>query len=166
MQQIVASVVFVGCLFAAAVCDLRMRRVPNALNAALALTGIGAVWLGVARGGVSDAALAAACALAAGIVMQFLRLMGGGDVKLAAAMAIWLGPLSMTAWLVTAVAGGVLALFFVRQAATRTSADGVRPDAGFARLQLDDGPDTGRVPYAVALAVGGVWAWFGGSGLY
>lgn len=165
MSQIAASVVFIGFLVAAAAYDVWKRRIPNRLNAACALSGVVAVMSGAAHTGVADAAQATAWVLAAGIVVQWLRLMGGGDVKLALAMAIWLGKASLTAWLVTAVAGGVVALFFVRRTRTTPSADGVSAGGGLSRLQLDDGPDLGRVPYGVALAIGGAWAWFSSNSL-
>ncbi|HEY2899978.1 MAG TPA: A24 family peptidase, partial [Polyangia bacterium] len=98
------------CLGAAAVWDLAKRKIPNPLTAAVATLGVGVQWWdhgglavlsGMASGILSIAVLYRPW-LAGGI--------GGGDVKLAAAVAIWIGlghwlPFALGA----ALAGGVVA---------------------------------------------------------
>lgn len=86
-------------LIAAAVIDLRERRIPNPLVAVLLLGGLGhSAWHG-GLGGFGDAWLG----LLLGFVLTFpafvLRAVGGGDVKLLAGVGAWFGP------------GGVLAVF-------------------------------------------------------
>jgi prepilin peptidase CpaA len=93
--------------------DLRERIIPNPLNAAIAFaaplwwwaTGLG-LWPGVpvqfAVAGVALAIFLAAFAIGA---------MGGGDVKLIAALGLWLVPLDFLQMLVwMAIGGGVLTL--------------------------------------------------------
>jgi prepilin peptidase CpaA len=130
---------------AAAVTDLTSRRVPNRLTLALALVGL--VRIGVAAwegGGALGSAfdLAAALAVFAVAALGFqLGLLGGGDVKLLAAGALWLGAAALGSYLVaTVLAGGLLAIGFLlwhlvagRRGAGKTS-----------------------LPYAVAIAAGGI----------
>lgn len=102
-------------LLVAAFTDLRRRQIDNWLNAAVALgapafwwaSGL-ALWPGVAwQVGV---AVAAFVVLA---VMFALRLMGGGDVKLLAALALWIKPADFVYLLVImSLIGGVLTIVF------------------------------------------------------
>ena len=89
-----------------------------------------------------------------GAVFFFLRLTGGGDVKLLAATALWPGPeLILPFLLVTAVAGGVLslaALFhlgILRPRSASASALNV-PRMSYFKA---------RVPYGLAIVTGGVY---------
>lgn len=95
----------------AIVTDLRARIIPNGLNAGIALaaplwwwtSGID-LWPGVAiQVGVAGIALAVFMAAFA------IGAMGGGDVKLIAALGLWLLPLDFLTMLVwMAIGGGVL----------------------------------------------------------
>lgn len=124
-------------LLGAAVSDLRHRRIANRLNAAIAL--LAPVWW--LASGIAPAAMLWQMALALGCVLVLggmfaLGLLGGGDVKLLSALALWIRP----AWFaqvlaVMALAGGVLALICLASRARR---------------------QTG-VPYGVAIAIGGWW---------
>jgi prepilin peptidase CpaA len=96
---------------AATIVDLRTRRIPNALTATMAGVGIG-----LAAAGLSGISVGAALA---GILVGFALMMpghllgatGAGDVKLMAAVGAIVGPgLTVTAFLFTALAGGVLAV--------------------------------------------------------
>ena len=129
-------------LVAAAVFDWRSRTIPNWLNAAFALgaipfwwaTGL-PLWPGVAlHVGVAFAVLAV-------FAMLFqLGMMGGGDVKMLAAIALWLPPLAMLQLLVImSLAGGLLTLAMV-------IAHKLRKPAG--RLEI---------PYGIAIAFAGMW---------
>ena len=95
----------------ACVTDLRSRRIPNVLTFGGAVAAL--LYHGV-TGGVEGLAAAGAGWLA-GVALFFLPFalggMGGGDVKLVAALGAWLGPW-MTVWLAlyTGVAGGVAAV--------------------------------------------------------
>ncbi|HVR60919.1 MAG TPA: A24 family peptidase [Polyangia bacterium] len=99
------------CLLAAAAWDAARRRIPNALTAI-----VGALGLGVqgSHGGLWAALSGAVAGILAIAVLYRPWLaggIGGGDVKLAAAAAIWIGlsrQLVVFA-LATALAGGVVA---------------------------------------------------------
>ena len=95
----------------ATIIDIRSRRIPNALTASM--TGVG---LGLALSGLSGVSPAASLA---GLVVGLMLMMpghmmgatGAGDVKLMAAVGAILGiQLVVTAFLFTAIAGGVLAV--------------------------------------------------------
>ena len=87
-----------GLLAAAMVCDLRSRRIPNAIPLALlalfavhaAAGGAGALWLHLVIG---------ATLLAAGFVLYLGGSFGAGDVKLAAVAGMWIGPTHLSLFL-------------------------------------------------------------------
>ena len=144
--------------------DLSMRRIPNLLTfsaaaAALVFHGVAAGWTGVAHAGAG---------LIVGLLMFlpvfWLGGLGGGDVKLLAALGAWIGPgpaLWMAAF--TALAGGPLAvLVAVWHGYGRTMVEnvwsllmfwrvaGVRPHPA---LTLETGTAP-RLPYAIPIAAG------------
>ncbi len=90
MQYLVISLVFV-----AATTDLKTGRIPNWLTLPALLLGI--VWQAVADG-MTGAALSLLGALCCGVVPWLMHRMtkgqaiGGGDIKLFAALGAWLGP--------------------------------------------------------------------------
>ncbi len=89
-----------------------------------------------------------------GAGLFFLRVMGGGDVKMIAACSVWLGlPMMMPFLLFTAIAGGALAAFALL--ARRIAPVGVSY-AGWARWLTER--RTG-VPYGIAIAAGAIFAW-------
>jgi prepilin peptidase CpaA len=106
----------------AAIFDLRWRRIPNWLTAfgwsfGVMLQGIDAGW-----NGVWDAFLGTGVALAIYVTLFALRAMGGGDVKLMAAVGAFTGPVQwFSVFLLAALVGGVFALVAVwtRGEATR-----------------------------------------------
>jgi prepilin peptidase CpaA len=111
-----AFVTLLAGVVAATVIDVRTRRIPNLLTAAMAATGIG-----MAATGASGVSLAAA---ALGIVVGFALMLpghalgatGAGDVKLMAAVGAIVGPvITVKAFLFTGVAGGVLAILVAVQ---------------------------------------------------
>lgn len=90
--------------------------------------------------------VAATIVFVIGAGMFALRLMGGGDVKLIAAMALFAGPaLSIPFVLYVVIAGGFVAL------ATLLHARFVRPKT------ITTPP---KVPYGVAIMAGGLWVCF------
>jgi prepilin peptidase CpaA len=132
---------------AAAATDLRSRRIPNGLVLALAALGLARIALSVYVTGALPYAdlLVALAVFAAGALTFHLGLLGGGDVKLMAAGALWTGAALTGAFLMTTMlAGGVLAAVYL------------------ARGRLS-GPRTGErkpstLPYGIAIAAGGVLA--------
>lgn len=93
-------------LLIAVLCDAKVRRLPDRLTALIALAGAA---LSALRSW-ETLALGAACAAATFVVLEGVRRgfllykgkpgLGGGDVKLLAAMAIWVG--SHTPWVIAA----------------------------------------------------------------
>lgn len=162
--------VFLCLLMLAAITDLRERRIPNWLTAAVvALYPLGVV-LGPDRPAWLAAVAIAVAVFALGALLYAKALIGGGDVKLITAVSLWAGPeLLGTFALVTALAGGALGMAALWYQRWR-----VPIEAGLARLGLataglptpsteaaDGGatsPDpTGlTLPYGVAIAAGGV----------
>jgi prepilin peptidase CpaA len=95
----------------ACVTDLRTRRIPNVLTFGAALAGL---LYQFATGGIDGLGQAAAGWLVGAVVFILpfaLGGLGGGDVKLLAALGAWLGP-GDALWLAlyTGVAGGVMAI--------------------------------------------------------
>lgn len=89
LASLIAVVALVGC----AVSDLRHRRIPNVLVVIL----IGARFFHALTAGLPSSALGAAVAVAiaafaVGAACFAMGWLGGGDVKLAAAVLLWAGP--------------------------------------------------------------------------
>jgi prepilin peptidase CpaA len=144
------SALFAGILITAAVIDVRTMTIPNWLPIAM-FAGFLAFAPFLSNGTVFDGAFVehlAAGAVATAVVLGFYvaRVMGGGDVKLIAATAFWFdfGELAVFA-IATGLAGGVLGLLTL----ARLRAQGVSEGAG-----------KRPVPYAIAIAAGGIVAWF------
>ncbi len=138
-------------LSVACVSDLLERRIPNALTAALAVTGLLAQ---LATGGLRGAA--GACAAGVGVfallylAWKFGKL-GGGDLKLLAAVAVWVGPASLIALLLFTGAAGLpvaLATYAFRRVRRRRLARAGRDG--------DQALPRATVPMAVAIALGTV----------
>jgi prepilin peptidase CpaA len=105
-QVAALTVAIVACVF-----DLRTRRIPNALTFGAT---IAALLYHVATGGFGGLLHSGAgwlLGVAIFIAPFALRGLGGGDVKLIAALGAWLGPLQVV-WLAlyVGVAGGVMAI--------------------------------------------------------
>lgn len=101
-------------LLFAAFTDLRSRQISNKLNAAIAL---GAPLFWWASGlSLGDIAWQVGVALISLVILAgffALRWMGGGDVKLLAALALWVQPMLFLQLIIAmAIIGGVLTLAF------------------------------------------------------
>lgn len=129
-------------LLVAAFTDLKRRQIDNWLTAGIAATaplfwiasGL-ALWPGV----VIQLALGVGVfAILAGLFA--LRMMGGGDVKLLTALALWIVPANfLKLVIIMAIVGGVLTLFFAAWHVIRRQRDRI------------------AIPYGVAIAIGGLW---------
>lgn len=134
--------VLAGLLVRAVVTDLRSRTISNRLNLAIALLALPYWW---AVGLSWWPGVAVQIGLALGVFAIFalffrLGMMGGGDVKLAAALALWFAPADMARLvIIMSLAGGVLTLVVLWLHRRRKEAG--RP----------------QVPYGVAIAAG-AWA--------
>lgn len=104
-------------LLAAAAQDFLDYLIPNRL--VLALVALYPIYV-LAAGGAVDwlgGLLVGGSVLIAGLVLFAFRLIGGGDAKLLAATSLWAGPaLILPFLLLTAVAGGILALMVIATA--------------------------------------------------
>jgi prepilin peptidase CpaA len=95
----------------ACVCDLRSRRIPNVLTLGAAAAGLAYHVSTGGFGGFQHSALGWLVGALVFIVPFALGGMGGGDVKLLAALGAWIGP-SDAIWLAlySAIAGGVMGI--------------------------------------------------------
>jgi len=102
-------------LAVATVTDLRSRRISNRLNAIVALLSP-ASWLLL---GLSLGEIGGVLALTIAVFLYYAILfrigqMGGGDVKLGAALVLWLRPGEVVTYLLaTAVVGGIVTLLTI-----------------------------------------------------
>ena len=150
-------------MLVATVVDIRTRRIPNALTAAMAGVGIG-----LAASGVSGVSLgAAAVGFALGLLLMLpghvLGATGAGDVKLMAAIGALVGPgMIVKAFLFTAVAGGVLAVIVAvrrkRLAATLAGTARMIAAPVDAPREIQSATSASRFAYGPAIAVGSVLA--------
>ena len=131
-------------LMFAAVTDLQRRQIDNWLNAAIALAAP-LFWLASGQGLV-DVGFHIAIALVVFTLLAVLfafGAMGGGDVKLLTALALWIDPISFVKLLVImSVLGGLLTLVMV-------VLHHVRKRKG--RI---------AVPYGIAISFAGIWVIF------
>ena len=156
--MVALGVLAVG-LTAAVLIDVQSRRIPNWLTALMA--GAGFV---MAVGGMSGLTLAqAALGLAAGLLLMLpghaLGATGAGDVKLMAAVGAILGPrVVFSAFLATAVAGGIFAVIVaLRRGRLHATLQGTRQlvASPMAAKETIEAPGrSNRFAYGPAIAVG------------
>ena len=129
-------------LLVAAVIDVRTYTIPNWLNLGVALLAP-LFWWSIELPLWPDIAIRIGVALGVFALLAlafYLGMMGGGDVKLAAALALWFPPMATVKLLIVmSFAGGVLTLVMIL--IHRAGRKEGRP----------------KIPYGVAIAVGG-WA--------
>ena len=95
----------------AVIIDLRSRRIPNELTAAMAGVGIGLAATGYSGATVIGSLVGFVIGLAVMLPGHAMGATGAGDVKLMAAVGALVGPgLVLSAFLFTCLAGGVLAV--------------------------------------------------------
>jgi prepilin peptidase CpaA len=126
----------------AGITDIRRRQIDNWLNAGIALAAPLFWW----SSGLSlwpEVAMQLGVALAAFVVLAGLfafKMMGGGDVKLLTALALWVSPPHfLQLLLVMALAGGALTVVMGCWHIMRRERDKL------------------KIPYGVAIAFGGLW---------
>jgi prepilin peptidase CpaA len=127
-------------LVVAAVVDARTFTISNKLNLAVAMLAPAFWWsTGLAPGNAAIQVAVAAGVFALLATAFYIGMMGGGDVKLAAALALWFPPQTTLHFLVwMSIAGGVLTMIIlvVHKLRSRTG----KP----------------QVPYGIAIAIGGL----------
>ncbi|MFZ1425646.1 MAG: A24 family peptidase [Geminicoccaceae bacterium] len=158
-------------LAAASWLDIISRRIPNSLVIAVAILWISTIF-NAGPMHIIGSILTAASVLGIGMLVWRLGWLGGGDVKLIAALSLWAGP-TLTPGLLLAIgaSGGVLATIFL--AARRPP---FRPILAYLHVAIDrwlpasawsaaatvpGRPPTSSsnqtIPYGVAAAAGGCW---------
>lgn len=127
----------------AAISDVRDRRIPNA--AVLAVLVLFVLWAIAARGqALGSGFAAAAISFGVGYILYLVKVMGAGDVKLFAALALFTGLSGLPAFaLATALTGGLMAVFSIATRPRRAAPSALRLDG--------DGSERG-VPYGVAIS--------------
>ena len=152
--NVASLVLFAAVLVWGATSDLLWLRIPNWVVVTIAALYPIYVLSAAQPVAWQGALVLAGLVFAIGFAMYSFRLLGGGDVKLLAAVALWAGPLQITAFMLsTAIIGGLLAIVATTPlrlllpymaAATGVDAD-VRQ---LMKLQI---------PYGVAIAAGGLF---------
>lgn len=105
--------VVLGAAFTGALFDVRTGRIPNALSAAVAVTGLARAGIVAGPAGVLDAAMGGFMLLFPYFLLFLFASGGAGDAKLMGALGTWLGVLSGAVALgCVALAGVVMALGF------------------------------------------------------
>ena len=126
-------------LVVAAVIDVRTFTISNRLNLAVALLAP-FYWLSVSLSPWPGIAIQIAAAVTVFVILAgafYVGMMGGGDVKLAAALALWFPPAGTLKFLILmSLAGGVLTLGIV------------------AWHRMKDREGRPEIPYGVAIAFG------------
>lgn len=138
----------------AAISDIRQRKISNKLNIGLTLCGALyclLVWLSghSFSHAILYPLLTSVGLFAFGLVLFALGMMGGGDVKMIAALGLFIGPKLVLSFLfITAIAGGFVALVTLIHVKVRS-----RPN----ETETEVAPQTSSVPYGVAIAVASIW---------
>jgi prepilin peptidase CpaA len=128
-------------LVVAAVIDVRTFTISNRLNLTVALFAP-VYWLSIAMSPWPGVAIQLAAGAGVFVLLAgafYAGMMGGGDVKLAAALALWFPPpVTIKFLILMSLAGGVLTLAVI----------------GWHRLKQREGRP--EIPYGVAIAFGGL----------
>jgi len=154
--QILTLLVFPALVITAALRDVVSYTIPNWLSLALAAAfPLAALAQGLPLPALGLSLAIGATALVAGMAMFALRWIGGGDAKLFAAAAIWLGWPALTTYLaVTGLAGGGLAVMLLGLRSPMLRPYVMNGPGWFARL-AEPGEN---VPYGLAIAIGALAA--------
>jgi prepilin peptidase CpaA len=154
---IVTAVAASGLL--SAVVDMRTRRVPNPLTMGIAATGL--TFAATRLSGLTIAAAALGFAVGLGLMLlpYLFGAMGGGDLKLFAALGTFLGPRPiLQAFLYTLLAGGILAVVVALQRRrlqeTMQNAAELVTSGGANAAAIEHPTSNNRFAYAPAIAVG------------
>ena len=169
MIQTMANLALTGLVCTAAWFDFTTNRIPNWLT----VSGLAVALLLRALVGFSSLALGLeglGLALAVSLALYALRAIGGGDVKLLAAVGAFFGfPRAISALALMAVLGGAFALVsMVRRGLLPllifNTVDLVKSWRTLGRaggLRTLDSPGALTIPYGVPIAVGTLFWWFG-----
>jgi len=140
----------------AGVSDIIHRRIPN--TSVLVVLGLFVLWALVDRGqGLASSLVAAAVAFAVGYGLYVFKIVGAGDAKLFAALALFIGLAHLPMFaLLTVWAGGLIAIGTLI----------TRPRRAMLMWSLKGKGNFGRgIPYGVAIGAGGavvLWGYLTG----
>lgn len=135
----------------AAASDLRQFLIPNRA-CALVAGGFLAAGLGMPLGPWLAGLVVGVLSLGVGAVLFARGWVGGGDVKLAAAIALWAGPVLFAGFLVvTSISALLLALFMLSPLRNLMTSAGPAPD------EARRGALARPMPFGAPLAVGGAY---------
>jgi prepilin peptidase CpaA len=161
MRGLAPLVVLTVVLVSAVYSDLRRHRIPNELNALAIIAGLTLQCIASGLHGLTFGLLGAGIGLACFAPFYLLHAMGAGDVKLLAAVGVFLGPMgALYAALATLLAGGIGAVAYVIWRVLRASLSTLAHEglaavsaSAFvaARLARRD-----RLPFALPIALGGI----------
>lgn len=154
--SLAAVAVFPALVIGGAVKDLTSFTIPNWLTGGLAVCfAPAALLVGLDVGQIGLHVAVGLAFLLAGMAMFALGWIGGGDAKLFAAAALWLGwPAGIAFLFYTTIAGGALALCLLGARSGHLGLSTVGGPTWVSRLLQTGGP----APYGVAIAVGALAA--------
>ena len=142
-DDVVILLLFAALALYGAYSDIRFRTIPNALNALMAIAGLGATWFSIGPTSAAWGLAHLVVAFAAGMLLYALNMWGGGDAKFYAASAAWFELWDFPRLAVSiGLAGLVLLIVWF----------GARPLRGIPRGNKQER----ELPYGVAIAVGGM----------
>lgn len=153
MIDLFALAAFAGLLLYAAASDASRLIIPNWVSIALAaIYPVAALLNGAPAMGVGVHVLFGLAVLAIGFFLFAANVIGGGDAKLLAAVAVWTGSEAFLVFIVwTVVAGGVMALALL--AARQVLRAETSPPLVAHLLKKQNG-----IPYGIAIMIGGLIA--------
>jgi len=154
MFEFLVLLIFPGAMVLAAISDLITMTISNWISITLvAGFAVLAVWAGLGVNEIGLHVLVGFIALAMGFTCFAFNWIGGGDAKLFAATALWLGWPDVVSYTLSAsIFGGILTLVLLAQKGFPLPA-GLARHGWVARLHaLEDG-----IPYGFALAAAGLF---------
>ena len=168
MISVLTTVALVSLLVAAAVLDLRTRRIPNVLTVSGLMVAL-ALRSTSDAGAVVDGLQSAGIALLVVLPFFMLGAFGGGDLKLLVAVGAFMEPYQFVlALLATAIAGAILAVGeSMRRGAlgllahnTAGLATHIATGGRLGHRSSINTPGAISVPYGLAIAAGSLTVWF------
>lgn len=156
VTQPIHLLVLVGLLGMVCVTDVGRRRIPNGVVGAILAGGLGAQWI---EGGAWALASGAVAGVAVAVLMLGLwstGKFGGGDLKLVAAVSVWVGPERLPMFLVaTGLAAAALGLMVLATSRTELQR-ALRTVVGFPPQPGAVAAPRKTVPVAVAVTAAAV----------
>ncbi len=146
-------------LFAAAMFDVTQFRIPNLIP--LLITGLFLMKAsaGIEAGSLLHHVLVFACTLVLGFLAFAMGVLGGGDVKLMAVLALWFGPSNFADFIaITGIIGGLLGvLLLLARRSTTVAALPTSADSGSSSLKQRLLSPAAPMPYALPISIAALW---------